>query len=140
MNHGIIDSNYNNESDFLLDPYTNFINNLFDNHLETIDTIYRDFKNRFVFTPFFLGNLKNVHLTEFIINLYKLDQTSKKQIPTNNILYDFKSYYHSELSISYNIIKNFLKQNINLPLEYNIWLQFCYRHSDLHELFSSYRL
>jgi hypothetical protein len=137
MNHDILDSLYNNETDsFVLDPYLIFINNIHDNHLEYIDVMYTDFKNRFRFTPFFLGNLKNTDLTDFIINLYQLDQTSKKQ---NNNLYNFKSYYTSELYISYNIIKTFLKQKtINLSLEYDIWINFCYRYSDLHELFSNH--
>lgn len=139
MNHDIIDFILPKESDSsLLDPYLNFINNIYDNHLESINRIYRDFKSRFAFTPFFLGNLKNTHLTDFIINLYQLDQTSNTK--NTSIIYDFESYYNSELHISYNIIKHFIKQIINLPLEYNTWINFCYECSDLYELHSKNRL
>jgi hypothetical protein len=137
MNHDIVDSLYNNESDS--DPYLIFINNIYDYHIEYIDAMYTDFKNRFICTPFFLGNLRNTDLTDFIINIYQLDSKKQKNQKYHNNLYNFKSYYNSELYLSYNIIKSFLKQKtINLSLEYDNWVNFCYRYSDLHELFSNH--
>jgi hypothetical protein len=118
----------------ITDNYIFFINNIFDNHLDTINNIYNDFKNRFIVTPFFLGNLKNTDLTNFIIDLYQRNINTPL---TENHIY-FQSYYSSELNLSYNIITNFLKQKtINLNLQYNNWIKFCYTFSDLYELFHS---
>lgn len=116
------------------DHHMFFINHIFDHHLDTINNIFHDFKNRFVVTPFFLGKLQNTDLTNFILDLHKFN--------TNTILHEnhsmFKNYYYSELNISYNIITNFLKQKtINLNLQYNNWIKFCYKFSDLYELFYS---
>lgn len=115
------------------DPYIFFIDNIFDHHLDTINYICKDFKNRFSLTPFFLGNLKITDLTDFIIDLYKSNKNT--QIYLNSIQNTFQNYYNSELNISYNIITNFLKQKkINLHLQYNNWVKFCYKFSDLYEL------
>jgi hypothetical protein len=143
------DNFYNSEiiyqKDYAIDLYTNFINHIFDYHLEYIEYIYTDFKDRFAFSPFFLGNLKNTDLTEFIINLHPLspiqNKITKQFTTTEYIFNEFKYYYHSEIYISYNIITTFLKQkSINLPLEYNTWILFCCNYSDLHELFKKDRL
>lgn len=119
------------------DPYIFFIDNIFDNHLDSINNIFNDFKNRFSLTPFFLGNLKITDLTDFIIDLYKFNKNTN--IYLNTIQNTFQNYYNSELNISYNIIINFLKQNkINLNLQYNNWIKFCYKFSDLYELLFLY--
>ena len=124
-----------------LDPYTTFINKIYDYNLHNIDNMYRDLKSRFVFSPFFLGNLKNIDLTDFIINLYNVYKYNDLSKDDRHLLNTFNDYYHSELSISYNIMKKFLKEeSINVRLEYNDWLIFACTYSDLHELFTKSRL
>jgi hypothetical protein len=120
-------------TNILNDSYICFIDNIFDNHLNTINNIFYDFKNRFSITPFFLAKLKVTDLTDFIIDLYNFNKHG-------NIINDgtgrgtFNNYYNSELNISYEIITNFLKQNkFNLNLHYNNWINFCYKFSDLYE-------
>lgn len=115
-----------------IDPYIFFIDNILDNHLDTINYIFQDFKNRFSLTPFFLGNLKITDLTNFIIDLYKSNKNTHTYL--NSIQNTFLNYYNSELNISYNIINNFLKNKIHLHLQYNNWVKFCYHFSDLYEL------
>lgn len=123
------------------DSYNLFLDNIYNNHLDQIYNFYIDIKNRFSISPFFLGKLKSTDLTEFIINLYELKYNliNASIFKVNkNILNQFKNYYNSELLVLYDLIQKLLKEIFfKIDLEYDMFVIFCYRYTDLHEIFFS---
>jgi hypothetical protein len=102
-------------------------------HTESIDEIldmYYEFKNRFSYDPFFLGNLQSTDLTEFFTDLLFVSNVLKmdKYCVINNEFVSFNEEYQNELSTSFSFAHSFLlKYDFNLPS--SIWAFFCFKHS-----------
>jgi hypothetical protein len=102
-----------------------------DYHTYNIIHLYEDLKNRFTYSPFFLANLKSTDLTDFFIHLLYYNYNPKQNL---SHLKFFSIEYENELCISFNIVNNFLK-TCKYNLDYNTWTYFCYKKSDLTELY-----
>jgi len=116
-------SSVHNDED-LITPFLDY-------HTYNIIHLYEDFKNRFTYSPFFLANLKSTDLTDFFIHLLYYNYNPKQNL---SHLKFFSIEYENELCISFNIANNFLK-TCKYNLDYNTWTYFCYKKSDLTELY-----
>jgi hypothetical protein len=116
-------SSVHNDED-LITPFLDY-------HTYNIIHLYEDFKNRFTYNPFFLANLKSTDLTDFFIHLLYYNYNPKQNL---SHLKFFSIEYENELCISFNIVNNFLK-TCKYNLDYNTWTYFCYKKSDLTELY-----
>jgi|694.fasta_scaffold04949_19 hypothetical protein len=107
------------------DFYFNYSNDILD--------IYEKIKEGLSYSPFFISNLKFTLLTDFIL-LISLHGSNKNSTQVNQFCLDtFDNYYGVEIEYSYNIICMFLKK-FKRNLYRNTWVEFCFKHTDLHEL------
>ena len=116
-------SSVHNDED-LITPFLDY-------HTYNIIHLYEDLKNRFTYSPFFLANLKSTDLTDFFIHLLYYNYNPKQNL---SHLKFFSIEYENELCISFNIVNNFLK-TCKYNLDYNTWTYFCYKKSDLTDLY-----
>lgn len=117
-------------SNFNEDEY-DLITSFLDYHTYNIIHLYEHLQNTFTYNPFFLGNLKSTHLTDFFIHLLYYKHTLKDNLPYIKL---FSTEYKNELTISFNIVKKFL-ETCKYNLDFDTWTQFCYTKSNLYELY-----
>ena len=124
MSFDIDDSVLSNNQDVLLLYYTDEILDIFD-----------DYKDRFVTNPDFLCNLKGFVFVNFIVDyilhpvLHAVTHAVKntKTVSENEI---FEDIFKNELTISYNIIDNFMKQ-FKIDISFNNWKTYCQKYSNI---------
>jgi hypothetical protein len=97
-------------------------------YLDDILELYYDFKDRFWFNPFFLGNLTIMKFTDFI-RLIIYEKHIPSPLPLTKPLVNFKINCNTELQISHQIITTFLK-NIDSKISIDSWSQFCFINSE----------
>jgi hypothetical protein len=116
----IDDSVLTNNQDVILLYYTDEILDIFD-----------DYKERFVTNPDFLCNLKGFVFINFIVDyiLHPVTHAVKntKTVSENEI---FEDIFKNELTISYNIIHNFMKQ-FKIDISFNNWKTYCQKYSNI---------
>ena len=96
--------------------------------LDNILDIYDDFKCRFAYNPYFLGNLKGTALTDFFIDVLFLQEDTILSKKDYSLFYEFYEEYQSELSISFTIVDNFMS-NYKCNLSPSTWAIFCLHFS-----------
>ena len=125
-------SDFENENNTIEDQNLD-IEDFYFHYSNDILDIYEEIRENFSHSPFFISNLKFTLLTEFIL-LIVLHGSNKKSTQVNKFCLDtFNDYYGVEIESSYNIIHKFLR-NFKKNLHHNTWVEFCFKHTDLHEL------
>lgn len=103
-------------------------------HLDDILDMFYEFQERFSLCPYFLANLKCVHLTDFLIDVIFHNAGHRRLTRAQLVLYErFIFEYESELHISSTTINGFVtpfKRRVP-PLD---WALFCFSFSDLGEV------
>lgn len=102
--------------------FDNFISIHFDNVLD----IFYNFKNKFVYNPYFLDSLKSQDLLLF---LYKhLYENYNLKIPKISEYSSFVYESEQELDLSYNIISCYF-YSYGCKISKSSWYVFCYNNS-----------
>ena len=121
-------SDYDNED--IVDNHTLDIDEFFFYYSDEILNIYYEFKERFTSSPFFFSYLTYPILSDFIHQL--IVQKNLQLTKTYNLI-DFDHFYNVEIDFSYNMLDAFLRK-FKISLTRNLFIQFCFLYSDLHEL------
>ena len=111
---------------------TDTIDNFLYHNSDIIYELYTELSTRFsLSTPAFLCKLQSHDLIYFIMDII---QKGLRKTHPNDITRYFGHYYKEELSISFNITNNFLKNTYRRGLLFEQWLYFCYTMSEHYEL------
>lgn len=126
------------DSEDIIDNNILDIDDFFFHYSDEILNIYYEFKERFSSSPFFFSNLTYPILSEFIRQLIVPRRIDLQLIIKEN-LNAFNHFYSTEIEYSYNTLHIFLRK-FKISLPHNIFTQFCFIYSDLHELKNAHRI
>jgi hypothetical protein len=127
------DSNTSHSSTYH-DPIEDF----FDSYTDTIIDFYFELQNRFaICNPYFLSYMKSPDITDLFIytmfttppNLESYHFLGNQQSLYNNFL----TAYQNDLETSYRLLCYFFPRQLHIP--YSYWQMFCFRYTDLSELY-----
>lgn len=101
-------------------------------YFDQILNLHDEFRSRFSISPYFLASLQATNLSTFVQRYID----GSLPIRTSTMYNTFSSYYREEVCVSYKLITAFLRCHgfSTNRLSDDVWLQFCYAHSDLYEL------
>ena len=86
--------------------------------------MFYNLKGRF---PYFLGD-RSEKLFELIVE-HIFSNTSKETLPTCQKFENFIFEFHQEISITLNVLNNFLQSKKYKVISKNKWTNFCFTHT-----------
>lgn len=107
------------------DPVSEFM----DKHLDDVLDMYYHFQDCFSYCPEFLGKLKSINLTDFILMHIQAQTPGHTRCTSTQKYQNFVDEYQRELYISYSCVNGFTRKRYGIQIPLDVFYKFCYEYS-----------